>query len=225
MSGYVTPKKNTEFIFYKGLESVSLPGDFQVNPTLATGDIKVSTDGGAFANIGTLPVVTPAGGDTVKFLLSATEMNGDNVVINCKDVTGSEWRDVKFSIQTSTRQVDDLAFPATTGRSLGVATDGTIDADITKINTSAPAASNLGISSNTMLTGNAITGTLTTTTFTTDLTSTTNDIYKGRIVIFTSGILTREVKVISAYNGSTKLITLSTALTAAPSNLDSFIIV
>ena len=226
MSGYVTPKKNTEFIFYKGLDSISTPGEFQVNPTLATGDIKVSTDGGAFANIVALPVVTPAGGDTIKFILSAAEMNGDNIVINCKDVTtDNEWGDVKFSIQTSIRQIDDIAFPDISGRSFNVDVDGAIDADVTKLNTSSAGASNLAVSANTMLTGTAVTGTLTTTTFTTDLTSSTDNIYKGRIVIFTSGSLTREVGIISAYNGTTKLITVSTALTSVPNNLDTFIIV
>ena len=33
---------------------------FQTNPTLATGDAKISKDGGALANLATLPAVTPA---------------------------------------------------------------------------------------------------------------------------------------------------------------------
>jgi hypothetical protein len=51
------------------------------------------------------------------------------------------------------------------------------------------------------------------------------DAYKDRSIIFTSGTLIGQAKTISAYNGSTKLITVSAAFTSAPSNTDAFIIV
>lgn len=110
MTSYVTPKRDTEFIFYIGLVSQST-GQFQVNPTIAAGDFKVSKDGGAFANLATLPAVTPAGGRAVKVTLSSTEMGADNLVFQGVDAAGSEWDEVIVNIQTSVRQIDDLATP------------------------------------------------------------------------------------------------------------------
>src|SRR5881397_2851691 len=108
MPSYVTPKKNTQFIVYCSLVSQADTKLFQSNPTLAAGDVKVSTDGGAFANLGTLPTVTPASGRGVKVTLSAGEMNGDNILVVFSDAAGAEWCDLSISIQTSANQIDDL---------------------------------------------------------------------------------------------------------------------
>ena len=97
---YVPPTKNAAFIMYCGLVSRANRRQFQANPTLAAGAVKVSIDGGALTNITTLPVVTPASGDLVKVTLSAAEMNGDNVTVEFKDVAGTEWDDLVINIQT-----------------------------------------------------------------------------------------------------------------------------
>jgi len=133
MATQIPPKKNTANTFYVGLVSQANTKLFQVNPTLAIGDVKVSTDGGAFANITTLPVVTPAAGRAVKVDLSAAEMNGDNIIVTFVDAVGAEWSDLLVNLQTSARQIDDLAFPATTGRSMVVDVAGLIDATAVKV--------------------------------------------------------------------------------------------
>src|SRR3990167_8009424 len=112
MASYLPPKKNTEFIFYIGLTSQFNTKLFQVNPTLAAGDVKVSLDGGPFNNLATLPVVTPASGTMVKVTLSASEMNADNINITFSDVAGNEWCDLSVNIQTSTNQIDALSTAA-----------------------------------------------------------------------------------------------------------------
>lgn len=109
MTSYVTPKINTEFVFYVGLFSQANTKILQANPTLASGDAKVSIDGGAFANLSTLPAVTPASGKAVKVTLSASEMNGDNITVLFSDAAGDEWCDLIVNIQTTAQQVDDLA--------------------------------------------------------------------------------------------------------------------
>lgn len=109
MPSFVTPKRATEFIFYIGLPSQADTKVFQANPTLAAGDVKVSTDGGALANLGTLPVVTPAGSKAIKVTVSAAEMTGDNIQLIFSDAAGSEWCDVEVNIQTTASQIDDLA--------------------------------------------------------------------------------------------------------------------
>lgn len=136
MASYVTPKKNTAFIAYVGLVDQANTKVLKANPTIAAGDFKVSIDGGAFSNLTTLPTVTPASGAAVKISLSAAEMNGDNIVVACIDAAGAEWCDQLINIQTSTRQIDDLAYPATSGRSILVdASGGVALSSILKKNT------------------------------------------------------------------------------------------
>lgn len=108
MASYVTPKKNTAWIGYVGLVDQANTKLLKANPTIAAGDFKVSIDGGAFANLATLPTVTPASGTAVKISLSAGEMNGDNIVVTCIDAAGAEWCDQFINLQTSVRQIDDL---------------------------------------------------------------------------------------------------------------------
>lgn len=93
---------------YIGLPSQANPNIFQSNPTLASGDFKVSTDGGSLGNPATLPTVTPASGKMVKVSLSSGEMNGDNITLVCSDASGAEWQDVIINIQTSAQQIDDI---------------------------------------------------------------------------------------------------------------------
>lgn len=99
---YNPPVKNEDFVFYVELASMGNPGRVQVNPTIAAGDFQISKDGGAFANLATLPAVTPASGRAVKITLSATEMNADNVLIQWVDQTDPpEWADDWMSIATT----------------------------------------------------------------------------------------------------------------------------
>lgn len=129
MPSYVTPKKGVEYIFYIGLTSQADTKLLQANPTIAAGDFKVSIDGGSFNNPSTLPAVTPASGKAVKCVLSTSEMNGDNIIFVASDAAGAEWCDQIINIQTSARQIDDLAFPTTSGRSIDVTTTGGVGID------------------------------------------------------------------------------------------------
>lgn len=75
-----------------------------------------------------------------------------------------------------------------------------------------------------MISGSTIAGILSSTQATTDLTETTNDHYKGRIVMWRTGALIGQVTDITAYDGATKTMTF-TALTEAPAAGDEFVIV
>lgn len=129
MATYVPPKRGTALTFYVSLVSQANTKLMQANPTLAAGDVQISKDGGAFANLTTLPVVTPASGRAVKVDLSATEMTADSVVVQFVDAAGSEWCDLFVGIQTAARQIDDLTFPTTSGRSLDVTATGAAGID------------------------------------------------------------------------------------------------
>ena len=110
MTTFQPPKRATELIFYVALEDQANAGLFKAAPTLASGDVTVSTDGGAFSNLDTLPAVTPAAGTAVKVTVSVSEMTGDNIYIVFKDASGAEWYDLAINIHTVTdNQFDDLS--------------------------------------------------------------------------------------------------------------------
>ena len=98
--------------------------------------------------------------------------------------------------------------------------------DVAAIKASVVAASNLNKSLLTMIQG-AVTssGTSTASKIYTDLSDTADDVYQGRIVVFTSGDLIRQVANIAAYDGAGKFLTLAGAFTEAPAVADAFIIV
>jgi hypothetical protein len=75
--------------------------DLLANPTLATGDVKLSLDGAAFANITTLPSVVPASGLLVQISLSATELECTKLAIQFVDQTATKaWEDDMFFVET-----------------------------------------------------------------------------------------------------------------------------
>lgn len=132
MADYGIPKSGVAYIFYGCLVSQADTKLFKSAPTLAAGDFKVSIDGGAFANLATLPTNTP-GTYAVKFSLSAGEMTGDNILVVASDAAGAEWCDQCWNIQTSPRGIADLAYPATSGRSMVVDAAGLVDSNVVKV--------------------------------------------------------------------------------------------
>ena len=132
MATYQPAKRATAWVGYISLVSQADTKLMKSNPTIAAGDFKVSKDGGALANLTTLPSVTPASSVMVKIDLSATEMTADNVTVVCIDAAGAEWCDLVFNLQPSARQIDDLAYPATSGRSMVVDASGLVDANMVK---------------------------------------------------------------------------------------------
>ena len=99
---YNPPKKNQAFICHVALQDMATPGSFKSSPTLAAGDFKVDIDGGGLNNFGTLPTVDPTASVFVKFSMSASEMNGDNIQLAAIDADGTkEWADYALCVVTS----------------------------------------------------------------------------------------------------------------------------
>ena len=99
---YNPPNKNENFLIRIALEDMANPGSFKANPTIAAGDFKVDIDGAGLNNLGTLPSVSPAGSIWVLITLANTEMNGDNISVQCIDQTSpKEWADYAFCIPTT----------------------------------------------------------------------------------------------------------------------------
>lgn len=133
MATYVPAKRGVAFRTWVSLVAQAARPGFKSSATLAAGDVKVSKDGGALANLTTLPVVTPAASVLVQVDLSAAEMTADIVTVVFQDAAGAEWDDLLLVIPTAARQIDDLAFPATSGRSMVVDAAGLVDANAVKV--------------------------------------------------------------------------------------------
>jgi hypothetical protein len=101
---------------------------------------------------------------------------------------------------------------------------GRMSSDAVAISGSTDAADKLEASAETMETGAAAAGTLSTTQMTTNLTEATDDHYNGRIIVWTSGVLLRQATDITDYDGTNKLLTF-TAVTEAPTATDTFVII
>jgi hypothetical protein len=80
-------------------------------PTLAAGDVQVSTDGAALANTTNAPTTNPAGSVVAEVTLTAAEMNGDIIVVAWSDAAGAQWQDQTWILHpTSTTFA--ASFPA-----------------------------------------------------------------------------------------------------------------
>jgi len=87
-----TPQRGVAYTFTIGLFDVANPGRLKTTPTLAAGDFTLSQDGGALANLATLPSETPAGSGLVRVSLSAQEMTADQVSVKWSD-PDLQWSD------------------------------------------------------------------------------------------------------------------------------------
>lgn len=68
-------------------------GQYKASPTLAAGDVKIEKDGGAAANLATLPSVAPPSGSSLDVPFSASEMQCKQAVLRFVDAAGAEWND------------------------------------------------------------------------------------------------------------------------------------
>jgi hypothetical protein len=128
------PLKNSAF-------TVTFP-IYDADGDLVTGatspDSEVSKDGGTFTDVSpgeASEIATSSGVYTLA--LSATEMNADIVATITKSGTGKTAVNVMYTVA---RQLADLAYPATSGRSIQVETDGMVHGDLKEWLGVAPAA-------------------------------------------------------------------------------------
>ena len=168
--------------------------------------------------------------------LATVDSNVDAILVDTNELQGNQG---DWATATGFATAADLVTVDANVDAILVDTGTTIPAQIAALNDFNPATdtvdvgalggdtaalANLAESAGTMVTGAAVTGTLSTTEMTTDLTEATDDHYNGRVIIWTSGVLANQATDITDYNGTTKALTY-TATTEAPSNGDTFIIV
>lgn len=94
------PQYGVAFTFDVSLVDAASRPAFKANPTLATGDVKISKDGGSLANLATLPTVEPSSSRIVKVALSATEMEAERIVVQFVDAAGGEWDELLITLNT-----------------------------------------------------------------------------------------------------------------------------
>ncbi len=93
-------------------------GAIITDPSIASGDFKISKDGGAFVNLATLPAVSPSGSPSVFAVYSATEMTSSVIVVWGVDQS-SVWADVFFSFQVPNATAETIeAIISSTGVTL-----------------------------------------------------------------------------------------------------------
>jgi hypothetical protein len=100
---------------------------------------------------------------------------------------------------------------------------GYVDTNAVAISGDIVAASKLDSFAKVVIAGAAVTGTLSTTQATSDLTGYVDDELIGRTVVFTGGTADGQMARITDYSGASGLITFTT-VTTAPANADTFVI-
>jgi hypothetical protein len=133
--------------------------------TPAAGDVKISKDGGAFANIATLPTFV-SGNAALNWTLSAAETEATEVVIQVIDSATKAVQDQFFRLQTTKAGALQVGVPQAV-QSIG---DTAITLDATA--------------------------------------AAQTDFYKGSVVTIISGDGANQARIITAYNGSTKVATI-----------------
>lgn len=101
---------------------------------------------------------------------------------------------------------------------------GNIKADALALDGSTSAAGRLRRSAEQIVYGAAVSGTLSTTQMSTNLTETVNNHHNGKVIYWTSGVLANQATDVTGYNGSTKVLTF-TAVTSAPQAGDTFVVI
>ncbi len=109
MASQVPPKKATSFTFYTGFVNTAARPDFKANPTIASGDFKLSIDNTSGVVLAVNPAVITGATTIVRFNLSGSEMDGDVINVLCVDAAGGEWDDQLITIHTAAFLSDDIS--------------------------------------------------------------------------------------------------------------------
>jgi len=139
------------------------------------------------------------------------------------NLTSTEMLSVGFYPGYSAISIVDQTAPKV-WQDQGVLINTSPPANLTAIEGYTDAAESLRFGAGSIVTGSAVTGTLSATQMSTDLFESTDNHYTNRTVVWTSGSLQNQARRITAYNGTTKVLTFDEA-TEAPSNGNTFIIV
>lgn len=171
-----------------------------------------------------------AGGQTT-WMFGGAFMGSTNTTLSATSAINGEYYMVLATSEVSVEGVGAVYYSSSTALETSTYFRVAVpNSNVSTIRGSAPAAIRLLSHVSSVVTGQAVTGVLSTTQFTSDVPSTVNSFYNGRLVVFTSGNLTGQATSINTSGGyvgfsnSSSVFNVAT-LTAAPSNGDNLIIV
>ena len=187
------------------------------------GDVQISKDGGAFVNVTNVPTTLGPG---YQLILTAAEMQANEIDIVIKDLSGPNYRDAHLRVITHL-QLGSVDIDAATGA---------------KANTTAITAtgygSGHGIAAVAGATGQDINGVLAEMVLRTNIcqastaadavldtgASASNDYYNGAIIMIVAGTGAGQSRYITDYVGASKTCSLNRNWTTAPDTSSRFII-
>ncbi len=191
----------------------------------AAGDIKVSKDGAAFGNAANSVTQVAASNPLYALILSATEMQCEDLVVQIVDQDGPAFRDAFIHVRTKLKlglidvdasQLSNVSAFKVTGQgtghgfeAVGGATGNDIEGVIAKHFQRVAVAQANADGTLIVLDASA---------------SATNDYYVGSIVMIVSGTGVGQARVITAYNGTTKEATVDTSWATIPTTGSRFVI-
>jgi hypothetical protein len=190
-----------------------------IQPKIGTPSADLSADIAAIKS-DTGAILTDTADIQPKLGTPATDISADIAAVKVDtgtiDTTTSSISSAVSDVETDTQDIQSrIPVALVTGR---------MDSNISAIDDSNESALDLAASAKTIVRGTAVTGTLSDTQMTTNLTELTDDHYIGRIIIWTAGSLKDQATDITDYEGVNGLLTFTT-VTDIPSNNDTFVIV
>ncbi len=180
------------------------------------GDVQISKDAGAPANVATLPVRIGTS-PLYQLSLSAAEMQATDLDVFLVDADGPAWRDLHIKVQTKARlgKLDiDASQIGTTEQAITLTSGATAPGDITGI-----------LTSHVLRKAPAQAGATGTTLVLDASASATNDYYAGAMLYIVSGTGAGQCRVITTYNGTSKVATVNRGWVATPTGTPVFAIV
>lgn len=258
---FLLAKYNTQttFVFSvvkRGVVDLAVSADW----TPATGDTKVSKDGGNVANTSNNPAAVGGTGSALWSLtLTATELSAAEVVVQIVDSAtkaiedqvlriytyGNASAKIPFDLSVATQPVNVTQY----GGSAGTFASGRPEVNASHVAGAAVSTASAQIGVNVVNAGGTAwatainaaldthdgpdlpTGSVATdggnsaTSFKTDRTESVNDYWKDALLVLTSGTLNGQVKKVTAYNGTTKIITVAGGFTSTPADGVTFLLI
>lgn len=201
--------------------------DFAVSAdwTPGAGDVKISKDGGAFANVTNLPTAIASAntGAVWDFSLTATEMQAAQVVVVISDAATKTIEDQSFIIETygnaSAQHAMDFGTATIVASSLSAIAANVITAASMADDATTELQTGLVTRRNTAQAGGASTITLDAAA------SAVDNFYTGQQVVITGGTGAGQVRLIHSYVGATKVATVGTAWATNPDNTSVFALI
>jgi hypothetical protein len=194
-------------------------------------DSEVSKDGGTFADCTNEATEIATASGMYYLDLTSTEMNADTVAVIVKTSTSGA-KTTTLVFYPEPRGIRDLAYPATSGRSIAIDTSGRVDvgqwvgsnvfAGLPSPESGTDVCIPAIFTIQSQATASATSSTI---GLASAFASTINDYYNGMIIVMMTGSGKGQMRRIVSYNGTTKVATIAPSWSTTPSSGDFYMLV